>query len=83
MLGQAAGHAVAEVVAAPVERNSMLGRYTNFVNLFDLCALALPVEPYVAGMPAPPYSVTYIAPAWHDDLLVRLGRETLASLRTA
>ncbi|MGE0879407.1 MAG: allophanate hydrolase [Acidimicrobiia bacterium] len=73
---------VAEVIAAPIERNSMLGRYTNFVNLFDLCALALPVEPYVPGMDAPPYSVTYIAPAWRDDTLVRLGRETLASLRT-
>jgi allophanate hydrolase len=33
---------VAEVLADPVGVNSMLGTYTNFVNLLGLCGLALP-----------------------------------------
>ena len=32
----------AEVDADPVGVNSRLGRYTNFVNLLDWCALAVP-----------------------------------------
>ncbi len=31
----------AEVEADPIETNSNLGTYTNFVNLLDLCALSL------------------------------------------
>ena len=33
---------VAEVIADPIRPNSELGTYTNFVNLLDLCALAIP-----------------------------------------
>lgn len=69
---------VAEVLAEPVAVNTMLGTYTNFVNLLDLCALTLPVP--VAGTGehgtdegGPPPSVTLVAPAWSDDLLVRLA----------
>ncbi len=62
---------VDEVLAEPLAVNSMLGTYTNFVNLLDLCALTVPV-----GGPAPsapPPSITLIAPAWSDDLLVSLA----------
>ena len=34
---------VDEVLAEPIAVNSMLGTYTNFVNLLDLCALTIPV----------------------------------------
>ena len=34
---------IAEVPADPIAVNSMLGTYTNFVNLLDLCALTIPV----------------------------------------
>ena len=34
---------VDEVLAEPIAVNSMLGTYTNFVNLLDLCALTVPV----------------------------------------
>ncbi len=61
----------AEVAADPLGVNAMLGTYTNFVNLLDLAALTLPVGDPSAT--APPTSVTLIAPAWSDDLLVRLG----------
>ncbi len=33
---------IAEVLADPVGANSRLGIYTNFCNLFDLCAVAVP-----------------------------------------
>jgi allophanate hydrolase len=33
---------LAEVAADPVGVNSLLGTYTNFCNLFDLCAVAVP-----------------------------------------
>jgi allophanate hydrolase len=74
---------VAEVMAAPLAVNSMLGTYTNFVNLLDLCALTVPVG---RSAPAgPPPSITLIAPAWSDDVLVSLAGalpDRPASLRT-
>src|SRR5947209_4869978 len=35
-------YTTAQVLANPIELNSRLGTYTNFVNLLDLCGLALP-----------------------------------------
>ena len=40
----------AEVRPTPIGVNSMLGTYTNFVNLLDLAALTVPVP--TAGRPA-------------------------------
>ncbi|MES1929976.1 urea amidolyase [Salinisphaera dokdonensis CL-ES53] len=60
----------AEIAAEPVELNSRLGTYTNFVNLLDYCALALPGGFRDDGLPA---GITLIAPAWHDDRLAGLG----------
>jgi allophanate hydrolase len=64
---------IREVQASPVAANEKLGTYTNFVNLLDLCALTLPSE--AAGADRPPFSVTVIAPAWHDERLVTLARQ--------
>jgi len=61
---------VAEVEADPVGVNSRLGRFTNFVNLLDLCALAVPGPARPDGLP---FGVTFLAPAWHDELLLELG----------
>jgi allophanate hydrolase len=75
---------IAEVLAEPIARNAELGRYAAFVNLLDLCALTVPVEP--PGPDTPPASVTLIAPAWSDDVLVRAAdrvrHDTPAILRT-
>ncbi|MES1925006.1 allophanate hydrolase [Salinisphaera sp. T31B1] len=60
----------AEIAAEPVELNSRLGTYTNFVNLLDYCALALPGGFRDDGLPA---GITLIAPAWHDARLAALG----------
>jgi allophanate hydrolase len=76
---------LAEVAADPIGANAALGTYTNFVNLLDLCALTVPVGP--ASADAPPPSVTLIAPAWADHLLVAvaadLGRTAPAGSRSA
>lgn len=62
---------LAEMQAEPVLFNSQFGTYTNFTNLADLCALAVPAGLRADGLPA---GITLIAPAWHDQALAALGR---------
>jgi allophanate hydrolase len=59
-------YTIAEVEADPIRLNSRLGTYTNFVNLLDLCAIAVPSTIRGDGLPA---SVTLIAPAGADGLI--------------
>lgn len=64
---------IAEVLADPVKLNSNLGYYTNFVNLLDLAALALP-----AGFRPSnglPFGITLIGPKFADAALLRLGAQ--------
>ncbi|CAN5188529.1 allophanate hydrolase [soil metagenome] len=61
---------LAEMAADPIGMNSLLGRYTNFVNLLDMCALAVPVSLAADGTAA---GVTLIAPSGHDAVLTGLG----------
>jgi allophanate hydrolase len=61
---------VEQVLAEPILRNSELGTYTNFTNLLDLSALAVPNGFYSDGFPA---GVTLIGPAWHDGTLAAIG----------
>jgi allophanate hydrolase len=65
---------VAEVEADPVRLNSNLGYYTNYLNLFDLCAVAVPAGFLPSGLP---WGVTLVAPAFHDDRVLRLGARFL------
>ncbi|GAA0309954.1 allophanate hydrolase [Rhodovulum strictum] len=58
---------VAEMLADPVRLNSHLGRYTNFVNLMGLAAIALPAGFAPSGRPA---GVTLIGPGFSDEALV-------------
>lgn len=62
---------LAEMAADPIGANSLLGRYTNFVNLLDLCALAVPATLSADGLAA---GVTFIAPAGRDAALAGIGR---------
>ena len=64
-------YSTAQVLANPVELNSRLGTYTNFVNLLDLCGLALPSEIRPDGIP---FGITLLAPAGHDAQLASIGR---------
>ena len=53
-------YSTAQVLANPIELNSRLGTYTNFVNLLDLCGLALPASMRPDGIP---FGITLLAPA--------------------
>jgi allophanate hydrolase len=64
-------YSTAQVLANPVELNSRLGTYTNFVNLLDLCGLALPAAMRPDNIP---FGITLLAPAGHDAQLASIGR---------
>jgi allophanate hydrolase len=64
-------YSTAQVLANPVELNSRLGTYTNFVNLLDLCGLALPAAIRSDDIP---FGITLLAPAGHDAQLASIGR---------
>ncbi|MBR7834408.1 allophanate hydrolase, partial [Actinospica durhamensis] len=65
------GHpTLAEVAADPVGVNTRLGTYTNFVNLLDLCAIAVPAGERPDGLP---FGVQFIGPAFADDRLLDLA----------
>jgi allophanate hydrolase len=61
---------VAEVEADPLRLNSRLGFYTNFANLLDLAAVAVP-----AGFSpdALPFGISLLGPAWSDFELLALA----------
>lgn len=61
---------LAEVEAEPVLRNSQLGTYTNFMNLLDYSALAVPAGRYEGRLP---WGVTLFAKAGLDRGLLELG----------
>jgi allophanate hydrolase len=62
---------LAEVAADPLALNAKLGLYTNFANLLDLSAIAVPNGFQANGLPA---GVTLLAPAFHDPLIAAIGR---------
>ena len=64
-------YTVAQVLADPIQLNSRLGSYTNFVNLLDLCGLALPAAFTAAGVP---FGITLLGPGGHDAQLAEIGR---------
>ncbi|ABD08750.1 Amidase [Rhodopseudomonas palustris HaA2] len=64
-------YTVEQVLADPVTLNSRLGTYTNFVNLLDLCGLAIPASIRADGIP---FGVTLLAPGGRDAELASLGR---------
>ncbi len=58
----------------PVRLNSNLGYYTNFVNLMDLAAIAIPAGFRSNGLP---FGVSLIAPAFSEPALLALARSVL------
>lgn len=73
---------IAEVEADPVRTNSNLGLYTNFMNLLDLAAVAVPAGFRADGLP---FGVTLFGPAFTDRDLLRLAdrlHRTLAADNT-
>src|SRR5436305_14743872 len=66
---------IAEIEADPIALNETLGRYTNFANLLDLSAIAIPAGFRGDGLP---FGVTLFAPAFHDPLLMAIAAELQA-----
>jgi allophanate hydrolase len=64
-------YTIEQLLADPVVLNSRLGYYTNFANLADLSALALPAGMRQDGLPA---GITLIGLAWQDGALAAFGR---------
>jgi allophanate hydrolase len=58
-----------EVAADPVGVNSRIGTYTNFCNLFDLCAVAVPAG--TAGQAQ--FGITVLARAFEDAVAVDIA----------
>jgi allophanate hydrolase len=60
----------AAIEEKPVERNSNLGYYTNFMNLLNLSAIAIPGGRYESGLP---FGITMFADRGQDALLASLA----------
>lgn len=63
---------LADLDADPIGPNTRLGTYTNFVNLLDLAAIAVPAGFRDDGLPA---GVTFIGPAMTDHGLADLAED--------
>ena len=66
-----ATYTVAQVNADPIRLNSNLGTYTNFVNLLDLCAIAVPAALHADGTP---FGISIIALGGQDALAAAIAR---------
>ena len=69
---------IEEIENDPVALNSRLGTFTNFVNLLDLAAIALPAGFRADGLP---FGVTFIGQTFSDRLLIALSKSYLGSLQ--
>ena len=65
---------IEEVESDPVGTNSQLGLLTNFVNLLDLCAIAIPAGISSYGLP---FGVTLMAKAGYDHALMNAAATLL------
>ncbi len=61
---------LAELDADPIGPNARLGTFTNFVNLCDLAAIAVPAGFGADGLPV---GVTVIGPAWSEGRLAAIA----------
>jgi allophanate hydrolase len=59
-----------EVAADPIGLNNNLGYYTNFVNLLDLAAVAVPAGFRSTGLP---FGISLIGPAFSDEALLAVA----------
>ncbi|KAM0428926.1 hypothetical protein ACHAPT_006726 [Fusarium lateritium] len=56
----------------PIEENSLLGTYTNFVNFLDWSALSIPAGFRPDGLP---FGITLISNRWQEPLLLSWARD--------
>ena len=70
-------YTIAAMEADPIRLNSNLGYYTNFMNLLDYAATAVPAGFQQDGLP---FGVTLFAPAGQDGPLLRLAAKMQKAL---
>ncbi len=70
----AAIYKIDEVENDPVRLNSNLGYYTNFMNLLDYAAIAIPAGFRKDGLP---FGVTLFSHAFQDETLLVYGKKIL------
>jgi allophanate hydrolase len=68
---------IEEIAEKPIERNSVLGHYTNFVNLLDLAAVALPAGMRPDGLP---FGVSLIGQSFTETALLQIADRLQRSL---
>ncbi|OZD12240.1 allophanate hydrolase [Rhodococcus sp. 06-156-3C] len=61
---------IAAVQADPLAVNRRMGTFTNFCNLLDMAAVAVPGEPTGAG---DPFGVMVVVPGFHDQVAVDIA----------
>jgi allophanate hydrolase len=71
---------IADMLADPVALNTRLGAYTNFVNLMDLAAVAVPAGFRSDGIP---FGVTLVGPAFSEGMLCSVADALHRSLSGA
>lgn len=64
-------YTIAEANANPLQLNANLGHYTNFMNLLDYAAIALPAGMLANGLPG---GITLFGPAFSDEALLSYAR---------
>jgi len=69
-------YSIDEVREQPVELNSNLGYYNNFLNLLDLSAVTVPVGSFETG---PTFGVTVIGEAFADQTVAAIARNLHAA----
>ncbi|MCG7597992.1 allophanate hydrolase [Mycobacterium sp. PSTR-4-N] len=69
---------VDEVQAAPIDTNTVLGHYTHFGNLLDLCGVAVPIGVNGDGKPC---SAMLLGAALTDDTVLQLAAQILDESR--
>jgi len=72
-------YTIEEVREQPMERNADLGYYTDYVNLLDLSAIAVPVGQYDDG---PGFGVTVLGEAGDDPLVAAVGERLRSMVAT-
>lgn len=70
-------YTIGEMLEEPIRRNSELGYYTNFVNLLDMAALAIPAGFTDAGLP---FGVTLSTKAFGDRALLSIANRLATHL---
>lgn len=70
---------VDQVLASPIDCNTMLGHYTHFGNLLDLLGAAIPVGTTESGRPC---SAMLLGNALRDDTVLQLAAEILDEPRS-